>query len=293
LGGKKLYIQSAQTLKATLRRGAGKQNLDIPAFIGRKHNAQRRIIAGNVCWVINPARTGVDAGKKALLFIHGGGYVEPINIVHWLTASKIVQKLGIPVWMPLYPLIPAVDLSEMNGVILEVYRTMLAEYGDASDKGITVMGDSAGAALSITLCHHIKANHLDIPLPASLILISPAAIGERDPAIVADMRAIEKRDVLLGCAFMYSLVEAFGLDISEGNYFTRPLHGDFRGFPLSHVFSGTDDIFYAQVPPFVERLKAAGVAVTLHNGKGMMHDWPLMPLAPECVSALDEILTLV
>ncbi|MDR3284016.1 MAG: hypothetical protein LBS97_02425, partial [Treponema sp.] len=51
----------------------------------------------------------------------------------------------------------------------------------------------------------------------------------------------------------------------------------------------TDDIFYPQIPPLVERMKADGVDVTLHTGTGMMHDWPLMPVAPECVSALDEI----
>jgi acetyl esterase/lipase len=288
VGGKRLYTLGAASLKKTLDRMGGKQNLNAPAFIRRKFDVQTRTVSGYPCHIVSPREK--SGSGRAMLYIHAGGWAEAASVVHWLTVARLAGGLGIPVWMPLYPLIPVGSLQGMNAMILEVYGLMLKNHAAAD---ITVAGDSAGASLSLTLCHHIKRNKLPEPLPGKLILISPAAIGERDPAIVSKMREIERFDVLLGCEYMFALASVCGLDISHDNYYTLPSYGDFTGFPQTHIFSGTHDIFYPQSPPMAQRMKDAGVNVTLHTAEGMMHDWPLMPLAPECTATLDEIMEIV
>jgi acetyl esterase/lipase len=226
-----------------------------------------------------------------VLFLHGGGFILEAHSVHWRAVSKIVERLGVTVWFPVYPLIPPVrDLKEPTEWVIKVYTKMLETYS-AGD--ISFLGDSAGAALSLMICHHLKTlklNNGEKVLPSKLILLSPAMLTERGSVLLEEMRRIESRDVMLSTQFMASMISLFNLDLKLDNYFNAPLYGDFSGFPALYIFSGTEEIFYPQMQPFLERLKAAGVPVEFYPGEGMMHVWPYIPLARECVTALEQIM---
>jgi acetyl esterase/lipase len=118
-------------------------------------------------------------------------------------------------------------------------------------------------------------------------------LTEQDPAILAAMKKIEKRDVLLSMQFMASNIELFNLDLSRENYYNAPLYGDFSGFPPMFVFSGTSEIFYPEVVPFIERVRSAGVPVEFIIGEDMMHVWPYMPFAVESRRALDRVFKII
>jgi acetyl esterase/lipase len=100
------------------------------------------------------------------------------------------------------------------------------------------------------------------------------------------MRRIEHKDPMLSMGIMESMATLF--DLSDP-YFATPLSGDFSGFPEMLVFSGTHDMFYPQVPPFVSRVRDAGIAVEFINGSEMMHIWPYMQIATESKQALRTI----
>ena len=65
------------------------------------------------------------------------------------------------------------------------------------------------------------------------------------------------------------------------------------GFPPVYIFSGTHEVFYAQIPAIAQQLKAAGVRVTLYPGEKMMHIWPYIPFSKECSEALNRIFRII
>jgi acetyl esterase/lipase len=330
LGNRRIYCLPAEKLAAWLTKVQGRQRTAPPAFVHKRHELREEILGGRPCYIISPkGKTARTAGERAVLFLHGGGYVEEANAVHWQAASKIVNDLGLSLWFPIYPLLTApgkngepapagttYKVEDITESALSVYEKMLARYPAGN---ITFIGDSAGAALSLTLCHHIKAlltgkaprkepppdqsskNETVIlrsgdalsELPGKLVLVSPAMLTERDGAILAEMKRLEKGDVLIGMPFMDAMITLFNMDLSRDNYYNAPLYGDFKGFPETHIFSGTAEIFYPQVVPFVERMKQAGVPGEFYAGEKMMHVWPYIPAAPECRAALEQIVGII
>jgi acetyl esterase/lipase len=288
LGYKKIFQYNAVELRDFLEKNKGRQRRAPPAYIGKKHDLVRQMIGGKPCYIITPK--GKDSREKAALFIHGGGYILEAHPIHWRAASLLVDRIGIPVWFPVYPLFPDYAISDANAMVTAVYAKMLERFPPG---GITVLGDSAGAALAITLCHHINKQEKALPMPGKLALISPVMIIEDDETMLGEMRRLDSVDVMLSMTFMDSMRELFNLDAGRDNYFHSMFYGDFSRFPRTRVFSGTFECGYPQAAAFVERLKAGGIPVEFYPGDGMMHVWPYIPFAPECAKALERVFAVI
>lgn len=303
LGHRMVFMKSTEQLRAHLEKQRNRPAPAPPRWIQRRYALRTEAVLGRPLYVIGPAAQ--KPGKRAVLFIHGGGFITEADSVHWRATARIIDALGITVWFPAYPLLSgkpdgnwsaggagSPSLENLCEMIQAVYGLLL----DGRDGGdIVFLGDSAGAALALSFCHRNKARGLPQPMPRRLVLVSPAMVTERDPAILAAMNAIEqaKTDALLSMTLMYSLTELLDLDMSRDNFYNAPLYGDFSGFPAMDVFAGDRDICFPLAPPFVERVRQAGVPVNFHHGRGMMHVWPYMPLAPECVAALQAIIAII
>jgi acetyl esterase/lipase len=298
LGQKKIYSLDARGLEAFLKKHGGKQNLEPPRYVMRNFSARLEEDSPCPCWIIEPknpseAKEKAKDASRAVLFLHGGGFIFGIHAVHWLAVSKLIKRLEIPVWVPLYPLFPQVTIEEMSLVVARVYRRLTEKY---SAEDTAVLGDSAGAHLALVLCYHIRAKKIEAGMPAKIVLVSPGMFGEQDPKIIAEMKATEKYDSLLSYSIVPSMNELCNADLSPDNYIYSPMYGNFSGetrFPRTCVFSGTHDIFFPQVPPFVERLKKAGVPCEFVREEGMMHVWPYMPASPESAAAFEKIVRFI
>ncbi len=60
------------------------------------------------------------------MYIHGGAYVEGIFRWHWYFIGWMVERLGMPFTVPLYPLAPEHDCAAASAFVLGVYRDLLA-----------------------------------------------------------------------------------------------------------------------------------------------------------------------
>jgi acetyl esterase/lipase len=67
-----------------------------------------------------------------------------------------------------------------------------------------------------------------------------------------------------------------------------PLYGDMAGLPPVTMTCGTRELLYPDILLARDKLAEAGVDVTLRVGRGLNHDWPLMPI-PEAEAAFREI----
>ena len=98
---------------------------------------------------------------------------------------------------------------------------------------------------------------------------------------------------MLAVKMLETLPILFNFPPGELNWFTAPLHGDFSKFPPMYVFSGTYDIFYPQIAPFVAHVRNQGKYIEFYTGYEMMHEWPLIFAIPECVAAFTEIANII
>jgi acetyl esterase/lipase len=288
LGPKRIFRLGAEGLRAFLEKNKARRSAAPPACVGRKCRLEKETIGGRPCSIILPR--GGGAGARVVLFIHGGGFILEAHPIHWRAASRLVSRLDVPVWFPSYPLFPDHTIPDAAEMVLQVYKRMLERYR-APD--ITVLGDSAGAALAIIMCHHISMKEPDLPMPGKLVLLSPAMIVERDEAVRRAMRGLECRDRIFSVNFMDSIRELFNLDTAEDNYYHSFFYGDFSRFPPMHIFCGTFECIWPQLAAFITRLKASGIEPAFYPGREMMHVWPYIPLARECKEALRLIFKII
>jgi acetyl esterase/lipase len=288
MGYKKTFSLDEEGLERYIEKTIDKQRISPPGFIYRKNQVREWTLEGRPCYIVSPKK---GAGpRKTVLFLHGGGMIMETLVIHWLVIAKLVKDLGVTVWVPAYPLAPR-GFKEITEWLFRVYGKMLEEN---PGPGFTLLGDSAGGALGVMLCHHNKALGRPLAMPAKLILVSPGIfVGQDNRAIRDGMDRIVPRDPLLSPKLMDVLFPRMGADPNRGSYLDLPMEGDFSLFPETHVFFGTNEIFYAAAAPFIDKIKAGGVPVKLYTGIGMMHIWPYMPVSRECRAALKTIFDIV
>jgi acetyl esterase/lipase len=223
-----------------------------------------------------------------VLFLHGGGFIFEAVPPHWMAASHIVAKTGAELWFAEYPLLPEATAYESHDMVMAVWHKMCERHDPAS---ITVIGDSAGAALSLMLAHSQLASGGQ--MPRQLILVSPGQTLIDDPALLAQMQAIAPLDVMLPLQLLVNINSLMEVRPDRPAYVMRPLEGDFSGFPPTAVFSATREILFPQATQLAEALLDAGSLNDFVIGEGMCHVWPYTPVAPEGVRALRRIVELI
>ena len=92
------------------------------------------------------------------------------------------------------------------------------------------------------------------------------------------------------------LVEVHGQFWADGadihDWQVSPLFGDMAGLPPVTLYAGTQELLYPDLVLLNERLRAAGVDVDFHVGRGLYHEYPLMPI-PEGRAAARQIIQTV
>jgi acetyl esterase/lipase len=292
-GRKKRWSYGAKKLASWLENNDQSKNRKPLAQYYKKFDIEEIIVNQLPCYFISPRRDN-DAGPRnagsVILYFHGGGFIYEMHQMQWVFAQRILDAARIPVCIPMYPLYPRIDPEETVQFMLACYKELLARYPAAN---IIALGDSAGSDLNLSFWHYVYLNKIDVPFPKKIILISPAMVTGNDESVIGKMKEIEKHDVMLSTDMFETLRELFQFPAGELNYWTAPLYGDFCAFPPMYVFSGTHDIFYPQVQPFVDRVRSQGKQIEFWTGYEMMHDWPIIPAAGECEAAFAKVMEII
>ncbi len=288
-GHKRIYSLDTPHLNEYIEKTAPKRRSAPPKFLYSRVRIETKTIANRSCYVLSPKGTPAKNGP-AVLFLHGGGMFLEANLLHWNAAAKLAEYYGATVWFPVYPLLPDSDMHRATKAVLAAYREMLQQHPAST---IRVWGDSIGAALAIMMCFSGLEQDSSFVMPAKLVLLSPGMVSVADESLVKDIQTLELSDPIFCTSFLYSMSEIMNLTCDSNDYFSWPFAGDFSRFPPIEVFSGTHEIFFAQMQKFIEQAKKTGASIRLHVGDGMMHDWPLMPLSRECRDALSTVFDLL
>ena len=232
-------------------------------------------------WLI-PFSSGASQ-EKAILYLHGGGYVTGSIEDHRMMCGLLANSTGVKVLTPEYRLAPENPFPAALDDALKIYHWLLEQ--GYSSANIILAGDSAGGGLSVATVLALKEKSGS--LPAAVVCLSPwvdLALTGQSHSTKAKAEAILKKDVLHEWALCYT-------DESNlTNPLVSPIYGDFHGFPPMLIQVGSEEILLDDSILLAEKAKSAGVDVTLKVWDGMWHVWQALgDLLPENKKTFEEI----
>ena len=196
--------------------------------------------------------------------------------------AEWAETTGCGMVIPNYPLLFRYTAKDAHPLMLQLYRQLQERF---SAKRILVMGDSAGGGFSLALAQEIQQTD-SLDLPSRLILISPwvDVLGGDD--------ALQEYDTFLNNEVLRHVGADWAGGLDPRDPIVSPLYGDMQALPPTDLFTGTWEVFYTDIVKTCDKMKAAGVDVSLHVKEKMGHVYPLWP-CPEGKDARKEIAKII
>jgi monoterpene epsilon-lactone hydrolase len=204
--------------------------------------------------------------KKHQIFMHlfSGGYVigtletrRRIPVLIGRSSKMRCLNVGYRL-APEYPFPAALEDS------IKAYRWLLSTGIKAKD--IVITGASAGGGLACATV--LKLKELNIPLPATLVLISPWV----DLVVTGEtLKKNAKFEPNITIEMLRMLANAYLQGVDPKNPLVSPIYGNFEEFPPILIQAGSYEVLLDDSVRLAERARAAGVDVTLEIYEGMIH----------------------
>jgi epsilon-lactone hydrolase len=206
---------------------------------------------------------------RAVLYLHGGGYLAGSIVSHRYVAVEIGRAARARTLALGYRLAPEHGYPAQLEDALAAYQ-YLRDRGFAAET-IAVGGDSAGANLALALLIALRARGL--PLPCCGWLISPwtdlTASG-------ATMQSKADVDPMIQKPYLLELAQAFAGGKDPSDPLISPQFADLAGLPPLLVQVGSEETLLDDAVVLAGRAGAAGVAVTLEVWPEMIHAFPML-----------------
>ncbi|MGA0598407.1 alpha/beta hydrolase [Enterovirga sp. CN4-39] len=213
-------------------------------------------------WWMLPERS--EPGE-AILFLHGGGYVQGSARAYRGFVSQIVGRAGIPALVIDYPLAPEATLPAAPDAAAAAYEWIGAQGFDR----VAVVGDSAGGGLALVTLAQLGNRSRR---PRAGVVFSPWAdlaftgASMRDPAV---------SDPLIAYEYLQDCARKYVGSMSPCHPLASPLLGDVSGLPPILIQVGTDERLLDDARQYADRAHEAGVEVELEIYAGMHHAFQL------------------
>jgi acetyl esterase/lipase len=244
----------------------------------RKHRITKQEVSGHLVWTIAPKE---NAGRKHVIYLHGGAYVNSFASQHWALMSKLVATLNCTVVAPNYPHAPEHCVTDVFDLMVPVYNEVASRVGSAN---VTLMGDSSGGGISLALAQRLREDGYE--QPGQVVLLSPwldATLSN------PEIEQYDKVDPFLGVRGLKYGGEVYAHDVDPKSYLVSPVYGSLKNLAPITLFIGTRDILYPDCRKLRDNAAAEGVAINYREYQDMVHNWMLGPM-PEAKQAFAEII---
>ena len=227
-------------------------------------------------------RTANADETKAILYIHGGGFVAGVPGNHRPLTWRLADKVSVPVYGIDYRLAPEHPFPAALDDCIAAYRGLL-DKGIAA-KSIIVAGDSAGGNLTLTTA--LKLKDLGLEQPAALICLSPATDMEGFESRRSNMRS----DAMFTAQMFPTVGPLYCRDADPLHPHISPWRGDVSGLPPTLIQCSAIEMLRDDSVYMADKMKHAEVDVTLEIWPKVFHVWQVMAdILPEGRQAIEKI----
>ncbi|MBB6487364.1 alpha/beta hydrolase [Rhizobium lusitanum] len=231
----------------------------------------RRVDANGVdADLIWPARLHHPIGRRAILYLHGGGFYSGSLRTHRNIASALAKAASADVLLIDYRLAPDYSYPAQIDDCVAAYRWLTTS--GYRPGNIVIAGESVGATLAIEVV--LNQMRLSGPLPAGVIAMSPvtdfAATG-------ASLATNAGEDPFMGKEELAIIRNAFAPNHSAADPALSPLYGKFANFPPLLIQVGSRETLLDDSRRLADKVREAGGDVSLEVWPGMIHQWQLFP----------------
>ena len=277
----KRSLDSAEHIHATIamRRKAGPT--PPPLRMKLRYHVNEREVQGRTVYEIRPKKGPI---QHHLMYQHGSAYVNPIGWLQWNFFLQLLDALNASATVPLYPLAPESYALDASRMLTRVYEEVLQNLGE---KKLTLMGDSAGGNLSLSLAMQVREKNLR--QPDKLLLLSPSLdMSRSDPKFHPD----DHLDLILGAHGFAELTRLYARDLDVHDPLVSPIFGSLAGLAPITIFTGTHDLLNAEARRFQERAREENLSIRFIEYPEMLHDWFLFPI-PEASKSIAQMLDII
>ena len=266
-GSKRMFRSPQRTLDKIARLTAKPLSFAPPASLARSAAVTLREVDG---WHVYEVAPPAGTPARHVVFLHGGCYVFEIDPVHWRLVRNLVDEAGVNVIVPIVPLAPRGTARVVVPRVADLVASVIATAGADN---VSIMGDSSGGGMALAVAMELRDRGLP-PLHATVLSSPWLDISGTDPRLAE----IAPRDPWLAVPGTHAAGALYRAELAEDDWRVSPLHGSLDGLGAITMFSGTRDILNADAHRFVPLAAAAGVELDFHEGEGMIHNYPILPM---------------
>ena len=229
-------------------------------------------------YVITPR--GIDP-KRTVLYLHGGGFVAPIDPFHLRYVSRLAQRLGARVLLPDYPLAPEHSWRDSHDALTDLAARWLAD-----SENLVLAGDSAGGGIALALAQALRerGGHQ----PSHLLLHSPWVDLTTSAPETVEFSA---RDTWLFLGKLHAYAGWWaGSPEDLGRPEVSPGLAELDGLPPTLMFCGTRDTLAPGCRLLARRAADSAWDLTYVEIADLIHVFPILPGLPEARAAWRQTL---
>ncbi len=223
---------------------------------------------------------GVVEDGRAILYLHGGGYVFCTEETHRPVTTALANQARARVFVPAYRLAPE---HRFPAAVDDARAAAAWLFEQGVDPARTIVaGDSAGGGLALALL--IARRDAGLAPMAGALLICPwtdlASTG-------GTLTSNNGRDSMFDGPRIGEFAREYLGDASATHPLASPLYAEHAGLPPFCIMVGTDEVLLDDARRLADAARAAGVDVTMRTWDGVPHAWPLFtPFLPEAREAV-------
>lgn len=266
-GSKWRFSSAERTLRQIERLQAHPASFAPPPSIARRVDLERRDVDG---WPVFTVRPKNARPTGHVVYLHGGCYVFEIDPIHWGLIAKLAVEAHVTVVVPIMPLAPRGVASSVVPRVADLVEALVA---DAAVSHVSIVGDSSGGGMALATAQVLRDR--GVPRLHGTVLISPwLDISGTDPRLAE----IAPRDPWLAVPGTRAAGALYQAELAVDDPLVSPIHGSLIGLGHITMFSGTRDILNADAARLVARAEAEDVPLDYHEGEGMIHNYPILPM---------------
>lgn len=238
---------------------------------------KKAVFGGTEAEISTPEKLSSD---DIIIYIHGGGFVSGSASSSRAYCSMLAVEAKCRIFAINYSLAPEHPFPEGFNDCYNAYCEIAKTFPDSR---IAIIGESAGANLSLGITH--KAIEKKIRKPASVIVHSPFV--DFSGSLERTEHEIDDFTVKEGC--LIALNKIYVKDKNPKNPLLSPIFGDYANFPPVFITCDYNETLFADSMALYNKCKEAGCKVKMIQMKGAFHAFAATGTgSPETKKILEE-----